>query len=107
MFSINQLAPLKKYEETEGKLIITNIGDKNHDVSLTIKLLHDEKLLQRSVADRMTKLLAKIKLKQIKPAELDENIVRTLLKDMQYASHRGSSQVMRIVDDFAEGKKSN
>lgn len=104
MFSINQLAPLKKYEETEGKLIVSNIGDKNHDVSLTIKLLHDENLLQRAVADRMTKLLVKIKMKQIKPAELDENIVRTLLKDMQYTSHRGSSQVMRIVDDFAEGK---
>lgn len=104
MFSINQLAPLKKYEQTEGKLIVDNIGDKNHDVSLAIKLLYDEKLITRTVVDNMTKLLAKIKLKQIKPNELDENIVRKMLSDMQYTSHRGTPQVMRVVDDFADGR---
>ena len=104
MFSINQLAPLKKYEQSEGKLIVDNIGDKNHDVSLAIKLLYDEKIMTRTVVDNMTRLLAKIKMKQIKPNELDENIVRKMLSDLQYTSHRGTPQVMRVVDDFATGK---
>lgn len=104
MFSINQLAPLKKYEQSEGKLIVDNIGDMNHDVSLSIKLLYDQKILSRSIVDKMTKLLAKIKMKQIKSPELDENIVRQMLIDMQYTTHRGSPQVMSVIDDFATGK---
>lgn len=104
MFSIHTLAPLKKYEETEGKLFIDNIGDTNHDVSLSIKLMYDQKLIQRSVVDKMTKLLVKIKTKQIKSVDLDQKMIQDVFKEMQYMSHRGSPKVMKVVEDFVEGK---
>lgn len=104
LFSINVLAPLKKYEQTEGKLLVDNIGDANHDVSLIIKLLYDQKVLSRSVVDNMTKLLVKIKTKQLASADIKEDVIRKLLTDMQYTSHRGTAPVMSVIEDFASGK---
>lgn len=104
LFSINVLAPLKKYEQTEGKLLVDNIGDANHDVSLIIKLLYDQKVLSRSVVDNMTKLLVKIKTKQLASSDIKEDAIRKLLTDMQYTSHRGSAPVMAVIGDFADGK---
>lgn len=104
LFSINVLAPLKKYEQTEGKLLVDNIGDANHDVSLIIKLLYDQKVLSRSVVDNMTKLLVKIKTKQLASGDIKEDVIRKLLTDMQYTSHRGTAPVMAVIGDFADGK---
>ncbi|MFW9601787.1 MAG: hypothetical protein ACMV1B_05655, partial [Prevotella sp.] len=104
LFSINVLAPLKKYEQTEGKLLVDNIGDANHDVSLIIKLLYDQKVLSRAIVDNMTKLLVKIKTKQLSSSDIKEDIIRKLLTDMQYTSHRGSAPVMAVIGDFADGK---
>ena len=104
LFSINVLAPLKKYEQTEGKLLVDNIGDANHDVSLIIKLLYDQKVLSRSVVDNMTKLLVKIKTKQLTSGDIKEDVIRKLLTDMQYTSHRGTAPVMAAIGDFADGK---
>lgn len=103
LYSIFDLLYLKRYFAEEKKLFVSNITDENKDVSLIIKLLFDEKILQRSVVDRMTKLLVKIKSKQIKPAEIDEKIMRDLLTDMHYLSHRGSPQIMQVLQEFVSG----
>lgn len=102
-FSVYELAPLKKYEQSEGKLILQHIGDANHDVSLSIKLLYDQGLIQRTVVDKMTKLLVKIKAKQIKPTDINEQIIRDLLIEMRYETRRGTMPVMNIMTNFAKG----
>lgn len=104
MFSIEDNPAMQKYIASEGRLIVANINDKNNDISLAIRLLYDQNMIQRGVVDKMTKLLAKLKMKQIKPSEVDANVIRSLLTDMQYTSHRGSPQVMAVLDDFVNSK---
>lgn len=94
---------MKSYETTEGKLMLANIDDTNHDVSLAIKLAHDANILPLTAVTPMTRLLSLIKQKKVMSADLKEDAVRSLLKLVPYASHPPSSQVKHIADMFANG----
>lgn len=91
---------IKNYENTEGKLYIKNISASNHDVSHSIRLAWDARLINTNVVNEMTKLLVLIKQKKITDTTLDENLVRNLLNKIQYSSHRPSTQVYMLIQKF-------
>jgi hypothetical protein len=94
---------MKSYETTEGKLIVHNIGDTNHDVSLSIKLAYDAGLLNLDVVNKMTRLLALIKQKRLKSEDLNETLIRALLDEIHYATHKPSLRVFSIIQAFHNG----
>jgi hypothetical protein len=94
---------LKTYDSTEGKLMVNEIGDKNHDVSLSVKMAHDAGLINTAVVNKMTRLLALIKQKRLRGKDLDENQIRALLDEIHYASHKPSVRVFLAVQAFHNG----
>lgn len=91
---------LKTYETTEGELVVKNIGDTNHDVSLSVKMAFDANLISKSVVDKMTKLLVLIKGKQIKGKDLDVTIIRKYLDEIHYSTNKPSTKVYAIIKSF-------
>jgi hypothetical protein len=105
MFKMNdQTAGMKNYENAEGKLQIDNIGDDNHDVSVSVKLAYDSGFLLPAVTTRITKLLFLIKSKRLSGKDLDENLIRGIIADIKYKTFRPSPKVLAIVDQFQDGK---
>jgi hypothetical protein len=96
---------LKSYETSEGRLSLYAIGDTNHDVSLSIKLAADATTIPTPAAQNMTKLLYKIKAKQIK-GPLDETLVRQLIAQLKLSAHRPSSMIYNAVQEFETGQAS-
>lgn len=104
LFKINDSRGIiKKYETTEGKLFLNNIGDTNHDVSLAIKLAVEAGCLLQPAAMEMTKLLVLIKNKTVKGADLIEQNVKDLLKATMYHSHQPDAKILAIMDQFTAG----
>lgn len=99
----DQRAALKTYDQTEGQLRLNAIGDTNHDVSLSLKLADEAGVIPNSGAQNVTKLLYKIKSKQIKGKDLDDNQVRDLIKTLKISSHPGDSMVNAVVSEFEAG----
>lgn len=93
---------LKTYETTEGKLQLNSIGDTNHDASLSVKLAVEAKAIPQPAAMNITKLLYKIKAKQIR-GPLNEQLVRDIIKTMHISSNRPSSMVYNVVNQFEDG----
>jgi hypothetical protein len=105
MFKMNdQTAGMKNYETAEGKLQIDNIGDDNHDVSVSVKLAYDSGFITQAVVTRITKLLFLIKSKRLSGKDLDENLIRGIIADIKYKTFRPSQKVLAIVDQFQDGK---
>ena len=94
---------MKTYETTEGKLMLNNIGDNNHDVSLSIKLAHEAGVLLLPSVNVMTKLLVLIKGKQIKGKDLDEQKVRDILQTMNIGSHQPDAKILTVFNEFISG----
>lgn len=96
-------AYLKTYDQSEGKLQLNAIGDTNHDVSLSVKLADDAGIIPNSAAQIVTKLLYKIKTKQIKGPDLNDDQVRDLVRLLKIKSHPGDTMVNAVVADFEGG----
>jgi hypothetical protein len=94
---------MKSYETTEGELTIHDIGDTNHDVSLSIKLAYDAGLLNLDAVNKMTRLLIQIKQKKLKSEDLDETSIRGLLDEIHYTTHKPSLRVFSIIQAFHNG----
>lgn len=93
---------LKTYERTEGKLQLQSIGDANHDVSLSVKLAEEAGAIPQSAAMNVTKLLYKIKSKQVK-GTLNEDLVRSLIKTCRISSNRPAGMIYNVVNQFETG----
>lgn len=96
-------AALKTYDQTEGQLRLSAIGDSNHDVSLSLKLADEAGIIPNSGAQNVTKLLYKIKSRQIKGKDLDDQQLRDLIKTLKIASHSGDTMVNAVVKEFEDG----
>lgn len=94
---------MKNYETTEGKLMLSSIGDTNHDVSLSVKLAFEAGIIMLPVVNAMTKLLVLIKNKQIKSADLDEQKVRDILDGVLYKQHQPSPTILMAISNFHNG----
>ena len=94
---------MRTYETTEGKLMLNNIGDTNHDVSLSIKLAFEAGIITMGTVNMMTKLLVLIKNKTIKGADLREQNVRDILGTVLYKTHQPSPLVAAEMNQFAAG----
>lgn len=94
---------MKTYFPDDGKLQIVNIGDANKDTSLATKLYHDIGGLKPDTANKITRLLFKLKSRAITSKNFDENIVRELIKEIQYLSHRPHPVILNVVKQFESG----
>ncbi len=94
---------MKNYYADDGKLQITNIGDANKDASLAAKLYHDIGGLKPDTANKVTRLLFKLKSRAITSKTFDEAVVRELIKEIQYLSHRPHPVIMNVVKQFESG----
>lgn len=99
-------AAMKTHFQEDGKLRLHAIGDANKDVSLAIKLFHEVGGIRRSVADSLTKLLVNIKQKKIDHKNLNEQLIRDLVNNIQFNAHRPHPEVYKVVKAFANGELS-
>jgi hypothetical protein len=95
-------ATVKTYGQTEGKLWLKNIGDENHDVSLSVKLAYEAGVITADVANEMTKMLVLIKSKTITSANLMDDNVRALLLKIPFRSHCTAS-IVTVLHHFESG----
>lgn len=95
---------LKNYEQTEGKLFIKNIGDDNHDVSLSIKLASDAGFLKPQVVNRMTKLLVLIKAKTVNSKNFDPTQVLAIAQELNITTHKPSTVIYNAMSAYLEGR---
>lgn len=94
---------MKNYFPGDGKLQIVNIGDANKDTSLATKLYHDIGGLKPDTTNKITRLLFKLKSRAITSKNFDENIVRDLIKEIQYLTHRPHPVILNVVKQFESG----
>lgn len=94
---------LKSYETSEGALRLDDVGDANHDLSLSVKMAFDADLIPRATADKMVKLLALIKAKSVKSKNFDVEQLKTILDNIHYSTNKPSAQVYAIIKDFHDG----
>ena len=94
---------LKTYKRTEGSVMPTRIGDDNHDLSLSVKLAYDLKMINQDTFNNMTKLLALIKRNKLTGDQLDENIIRGFLDKIRYKTYKPSQRVFTLIKQFHEG----
>lgn len=94
---------MKTYFPDDGKLQIVNIGDANKDTSLATKLYYDIGGLKPDTANKITRLLFKLKSRAITSKNFDENIIRELIKEIQYLSHRPHPVILNVVKQFESG----
>ncbi|UYD60268.1 hypothetical protein OPFAMLBM_00269 [Aeromonas phage avDM12-TAAL] len=75
---MNHLSSLRKYEryfKSDGQLMLKNIGDDNHNISLVLKLMADKKMfISDAKVSEMTRFLVKCKAGVINT--VDDDIVR-------------------------------
>lgn len=93
---------VKQYGQTEGKLWLKNIGDENHDVSLSIKLAQEAGVITLDVANSMTKLLVLIKNKTVTSANLLSSNVMEILQKIPFREHCTPSLVA-VLHHFESG----
>lgn len=96
-------AALKTYDRTEGQLRLNAIGDKNHDVSLSVKLADEAGVIPNSAAQNVTKLLYMIKSRKIRGADLDDQKVRDIVKTLKISSNPPDSMINAIINEFEAG----
>lgn len=103
LFSISSTRGLmKNYLPDDAKMIVVNIGDANKDISLSVKLYHDIGGLKIDTVNKMTRLLQKMKQRAISNKNLDESLVREMVSEALYVSHRPHPVIFGIVDAFVK-----
>lgn len=95
---------MKTYETTEKKLMIDEIDDGNHDVSLSIKVIRDAGLIDNNKVRALTKLLFFIKTKKVRSKDLDDVKIREMMAATMLVTKTCNAQVKNIVHAFLDGK---
>lgn len=94
---------MKTYFPDDAKMQLKNIGDANKDVSLAVKLYTDQGGIRPDTANKITRLLYKMKTRAITAKTLDENIIRELVNEMPWRAHRPHPMIVNVVEAFAKG----
>lgn len=94
---------MKDFEKTEKKLMIGEIGDENHDVSLIIKLAVDASLLAESKAMPLTRFLALVKQRKIRSADIDSAKIREMIEATHMHFKPMLPAVKAVVKPFMDG----
>lgn len=92
------------YFKADGKIQLTNIGDTNNDISLSVLLYHEIGGITAASAANLTRFLAKIKNTGIEKKDWNESFIKNWMNDILYTSHRPSPKVFDVIDQFANGK---
>ena len=107
LFSISSTRGIMKtYFADDGKLQLVNIGDANKDTSLATKLYSDIGGLKPDTANKITRLLFKLKSRTITSKNFDEVVVRELVKEIQFIAHRPHPAILNVVKQFESGTAS-
>lgn len=112
MFWINFLGVVSLYtiDPKNAKLIsllkgsparIQNVDDTHSDLMVAIKELHGAQKLNQNVTDRITKLIALLKMSTI---VIDENLIREISSKISYSKVYCHIKLRSYIDDFEAGK---
>ena len=106
LFSLRLNRAFVEYEESEGDLWLDTINHiDNHDISLSIKMAHENDLLSDRTAAKMLGILDAIKTKQIaNKKDLCPNSIRRLLDEIDYFNNRPSQEIYKLIFSFHEGE---
>ena len=106
LFSLRLNKAFIEYEETEGDLWLDEINHiDNHDTSLSVKMAHDNGLLDDFIASKMLRILEDIKSKVIaNKLDLQPSAIRRLLDEIDYFKHRPSPDIYNLIFKFHEGE---
>lgn len=106
LLKINDKAgAMVSYLAQEKKLRPANIDDTNNDPSLVLKLALDAGIITQPAAVSLSKLLVLIKTKKVRGADLNEDLVRDIIKQCRIQSHRPAQKIFNEVQEFVDGKQ--
>lgn len=92
------------YIAQEKKLRPNTITDDNNDMSLVVKLALDAGIIIMPAAVQATKLLVLIKTKKVKGADINDDLVRDIIRACKIQSHKPSQRLYSAIQDFVDGK---
>ncbi|QFR57815.1 ADP ribosyltransferase [Stenotrophomonas phage Moby] len=94
----------QQYLASELRLHPNQITDANHDVSLLTKVMMDENYIPTPAAMNLTKLLVKIKRREVTSENLSQDTIRGLFAQFKIMNHRPSARLMQVIQSFLNGK---
>lgn len=104
LFSVSPRKEVKAWKNKQEKVRLNAIEDDNTDVSLTIKLAFDAKLITQSTANELTKLLALFKQGKIQKAkDIDDDKIHELFMKCRFnSSCKPSPELLDVVSSYAD-----
>lgn len=95
---------VNQYFKTDQKLQYAHINETNHDLSFIIKIMSDKGFITDVVRDRITRMLALLKMSKV--VALDETKIReTILKSLMKTNLMPDARIKDDVQDFYNAKK--
>lgn len=82
----------------QQKVQLSNVNDNSNDIILIIKILEYKKLIKPSVAQELTKLLARIK--KLSDIKIDQLLFRKLLKKIPISKVKPSAKLKPFITDY-------
>lgn len=102
LFAAMPKRDVREWKKNEGRLRLEKIDDTNTDVSLSVKLAYDAHMLNRSIVDKLTRLLSLFKQGIIaKPEDINDDLIHELFMLCKFDTMNKPSQKLRpIVDQY-------
>lgn len=95
---------VKQWKNNELKVRLDNITDDNTDVSLSVKLAYEAKMLPKSTVDKLTRLLSLFKQgKILKAKDINDDLIHDLFVLCRFDSvNKPSPKIMPVVRDYID-----
>lgn len=96
---------MRNYIASETHTKLSEIDVTNHDTTASIKLAAHFKVITEQSAQRLLRLVDKIKAKQITSDDLQDEMIKKVLTELHYGTHLSSQPILKsALDDFMDGK---
>lgn len=104
LFSAIPRKDVKQWKNNELKVRLENITDDNTDVSLSVKLAYEAKMIPKSTVDKLTRLLSLFKQGKItKAKDINDDLVHDIFVLCKFDSvNKPSPRIMPVVRDYLD-----
>ena len=104
LFAVTPKREVKEWKNNEKRVRIEAIGIDNTDVSIAIKMAYDAKMITRTTADKLTKLLALFKQGKItKASEINDDLIHELFVLCKFDTvNKPSTKLRELVKSYID-----
>ena len=103
LYSISHKRGRIKTYMSDQQVALANIADESNDLLVSLKAYHHIGGIRTDTANKLMRLLAKIKTQTITNKDLDENIIRGFVEDCKLDIHRPTPLIYTITKQFIDG----